>query len=182
MGENIKEPVYDNEEIIEMSENETEGCESSQTSPQTEIIQKKIQMENTFNSGAGWFYWIAGFSLINSAIIFSGSDWNFLVGLGITLIISYVANEIGPLGIVLAIILNIVIAGVYITFGYYAKKKHTWAFLTGMILYSLDGLICLLAQDWLYFGFHIFVLFCIWGGYTSLRKLRKLGAEMIPMA
>ena len=39
-------------------------------------------------SGARWFYWIAGLSLINSIAAVSGSNWSFLAGLGITQLIS----------------------------------------------------------------------------------------------
>src|SRR5216117_2936789 len=35
-------------------------------------------------SGASWFYWIAGLSLINSIVAFTGGQWAFLFGLGIT--------------------------------------------------------------------------------------------------
>ena len=35
-------------------------------------------------SGASWFYWIAGLSLINSIAAVSGGSWRFILGLGIT--------------------------------------------------------------------------------------------------
>jgi hypothetical protein len=41
-----------------------------------------------------------------------------------------------------------------------------------MVLYGLDGLLFLIVQDWLSFGFHVFALFCIFGGYRSLKNLR----------
>ena len=43
--------------------------------------------EALLKSGASWFYWIAGLSLINSFIALSGSDYGFILGLGITRII-----------------------------------------------------------------------------------------------
>jgi hypothetical protein len=59
-------------------------------------------------------------------------------------------------------------------FGVFANKLHTWAFLVGMILYALDGLIFLLVGDWLSVGFHVFALFCIFGGFSATRRLKAL--------
>jgi len=45
-------------------------------------------------SGARWFWWIAGLSLINTVLIHTGSDLSFVVGLGITLMADIIfANE-----------------------------------------------------------------------------------------
>jgi hypothetical protein len=46
-----------------------------------------------------------------------------------------------------------------------------------MLLYFVDGLIFLLVQDWLSIGFHAFALFCIFGGYASMKKLAQLEAQ-----
>jgi fatty acid desaturase len=35
-------------------------------------------------SGANWFIWIAGLSLVNSALFAIGSNWAFFLGLGAT--------------------------------------------------------------------------------------------------
>lgn len=50
-------------------------------------IKERLELETRLNSGAGWFYWIAGLSLLNSIIMLSGSDLYFVIGLGITQII-----------------------------------------------------------------------------------------------
>ena len=49
-------------------------------------------------SGASWFYWIAGLSLINSISAASGSSWRFIVGLGITQIFDEFGNHMGTGG------------------------------------------------------------------------------------
>src|SRR5437016_14082822 len=41
-------------------------------------------LEKQLKSGGSWFYWIAGLSLINSAIALSGSGMRFILGLGVT--------------------------------------------------------------------------------------------------
>jgi hypothetical protein len=48
-----------------------------------------------------------------------------------------------------------------------------------MACYVADALIFLLVQDWLSIGFHLFALFFIFGGYTSLKKLKDLEAATL---
>lgn len=123
-------------------------------------------------SGASWFYWVAGLSLINSVVAFTGSDWRFLIGLGITQILDALGAEFGGAGKVIVLLLNLMVAGVFILFGFFANKRHLWAFITGMVLFALDGVIFILAQDWIGVGFHAFVLFCFFRGLQACRELK----------
>lgn len=90
-------------------------------------------------SGARWFYWIAGLSIVNSIIHFSNGTATFVVGLGTTQITDAYSTSHHqlPIGIAIALI----ISGLYVLFGYFALKRQLWAFVTGMVLYLLDGLI-----------------------------------------
>jgi len=139
------------------------------------LIEEKLKIEKQFQSGADWFFWIAGLSLINSVILLAGSEWGFIIGLGITQIIDaiglLIAEEVGIAGKIIAFIFDIVAAGIFVLFGVFARKRHKWAFVTGMVLYAVDGLIFLLVLDVLSIGFHIFALFCIYGGFKALGKL-----------
>jgi hypothetical protein len=42
--------------------------------------------------GAQWFYWIAGLSLVNALSAAFGSQWGFIIGLGITQVVSAVVQ------------------------------------------------------------------------------------------
>jgi hypothetical protein len=143
-----------------------------------QLIEEKLKIEKQFQSGADWFFWIAGLSIINSVILFSGSEWGFIIGLGITRIIDAIglllAEEIGVAGKILAFIFTVIAAGIFVLFGVFARKRYKWAFVVGMILYALDGLIFLLLGDLLSVGFHIFVLFCIFGGFKACGKLNGM--------
>lgn len=123
-------------------------------------------------SGASWFYWIAALSLINSLAALSGSDWRFIVGLGITQIVDGFGEGIGGGGKIVALILNLIVAGLFVLFGVFANKNHVWAFVTGMVLFALDGLIFVLVQDWLGVGFHVFVLFMLFRGMQAGRAMK----------
>lgn len=122
-------------------------------------------------SGASWFYWIAALSLINSIVAFTGSDWRFIIGLGITQIFDAIGHEIASAGKIVALLLDLIAAGVFVLFGVFANKGHLWAFITGMILFALDGVIFLLAHDWIGVGFHLFVLYCLFRGVQACRRL-----------
>jgi len=136
-----------------------------------------------WRSGANWFYWIAGLSVVNSAIALFQGEWGFVVGLGITQFFQALAQaageQAGGVALVLRLLgmaLALLAALVFVLFGWLANRGHGWAFVAGMVLYLLDGLIFLLVRDWLALGFHVFALFCIFAGYGALRKLREAQA------
>ncbi|MFC1738991.1 hypothetical protein ACFL1G_08090 [Planctomycetota bacterium] len=117
-------------------------------------------------------------SLVNSVILLTGSQWAFIIGLGITQIIDaiglLIAEEIGIAGKIIAGVFDIIAAGIVVLFGVFARKRYKWAFIVGMIVYALDGMIFLLVKDFLSIAFHIFALFCIFGGLKGLRVLEEL--------
>jgi len=129
-------------------------------------------LEGQVKSGASWFYWIAGLSIVNTISAMSGSDWGFILGLGITQVIDVFGRQFDSTGMVIAIALDAVVFGLFITFGIFANKKHLWAFIVGMLLYALDGVIYVLGEGWLSVGFHVFALFYIFKGFQAARELR----------
>ncbi|HEU5122789.1 MAG TPA: DUF4339 domain-containing protein [Verrucomicrobiae bacterium] len=123
-------------------------------------------------SGASWFYWIAGLSLINSIAALAGQGWRFFFGLGITQILDGVAAEFSSSGKMIALLLDLAVAGAFVLFGVFANKRHLWAFIVGMVLFALDGVLFVIAQDWIGVGFHAFALYCLFRGLQACRQLR----------
>lgn len=164
----------------------TSGTGVPSQEPEATRSQEAEKLLQAMRSGANWFYWIAGLSLLNSVIQMFDSDRSFVVGLGITQIFDAVASagaqDLGAQGgtilRAIAFVLDVCVAGVFVLFGWQAGKRRHWAFLVGMALYFLDALIFLLVQDWLSLGFHAFALFGIWAGFSSLRKLEALEVQM----
>ncbi len=122
--------------------------------------------------GAKWFYWIAGLSMINSMVVIFGGNFHFVVGLGITSVVDAMAKRIGTAGSVLDLIINGFVAGVFVLFGYFACKAQKWAFMVGMGLYLLDGVLLLSARDFLSVGFHAYALYAIHRGYTAAQRVQ----------
>jgi len=138
-------------------------------------------------SGANWFYWIAGLSVVNSVIAVAGGDWYFIIGLGMNHLVNGIISAATPGGysnadaiaIAIGLIFNVLIAGLFALFGYLANKRFKWAFITGMILYTFDGLLFLIVSDFLSIGFHIFALYGMYRGFTGLQKLERLQSEVV---
>jgi hypothetical protein len=128
-------------------------------------------MAAQLKSGSSWFYWIAALSLINSFVAISGNEWRFIIGLGVTQILDAIGAQIGGAGKFVALALDFAVAGVLVFFGVFAGKRHLWAFIVGMVLIGLDGLVFLLGQNWLGVGFHVFVIFFLFRGVQACRAL-----------
>jgi hypothetical protein len=138
---------------------------------------EKKKIEDKIKSKANWFFWIAALSFINSILFLSSGKWNFIVGLGITQLVDVFGLElvraIGNAGYIVAGILSMMAAAIFVFFGIFARKKCNWAFIVGKIVYAFDGLVFLLVQDYLGVGFHIFVLFLTAGGFKANTMLRE---------
>lgn len=143
------------------------------TAAASPISADQTALQNSSRSGAQWFFWIAGLSIINTISAFSGGSFGFVIGLGVTQAINGIAENGETSGKVIALILNLIAVGFFVFFGVFARRRHAWAFLAGMVLYALDGLIFLLVQDWLGVGFHVFALWCIWVGFRANQKLNR---------
>ena len=127
--------------------------------------------------GGDWFFWIAGFSVVNSLLSAFGAQIHFVIGLGTTELIDGLAHA-GGKGFgttnVIALLLDLVAAGFYALFGFFARRGAKWAFLTGMILYLMDALLLLAFKDWLAVAFHAYALFRIFQGFQAAQRFSRL--------
>jgi hypothetical protein len=145
----------------------------------------RAQLEAKMRNGANWFYWIAGLSLVNSAILLSEGDHHFLIGLGITQFVNALAltwakqsPETAVVAKVIAGIFTLFTAAVVSAFGFGTNRRHSWLFITGMILYTFDGLIYILFEDWLSIAFHLFVLTRLFTGFRACRDLNAAETQV----
>jgi len=143
-------------------------------SPSAAALDEMLELDRSVKSGGSWFYWIAGLSLVNSILAFSGNGGGFIVGLSITQVIDAILNGSGGSAKVIALVLDVIVAGVFALFGVFACKRHSWAFFVGMGLYGLDTLLTLLAQYWLGVAFHAWVLFSLFLGVRAAMKANAL--------
>ena len=131
---------------------------------------ERTALENQRRKGGQWFYWIAGLSLINAVLAFTGQGWRFILGLGITQVVQELAEQSGSAGMKAGIV-GLAMIGFFAALGQRAILGNQWAFVLGMVLFGLDGCIFLLARDWIGVGFHGFALAMIAKGYVAARRL-----------
>ena len=91
---------------------------SSETE-QEKIIADNDDLLRRAKSGANWFYWIAGLSLINSIVFLFGGNLSFIAGLGITQMLNAVVDQIsGSEGFsavkIITFAVNAILAGIFI--------------------------------------------------------------------
>ena len=145
------------------------------------------EMEHTdlasrYKSGANWFYWIAGLTIVTSIISFGGGNWRFLISLGTTQVIDGVADafsaELGTAPKVIALVLDLILTGVFVVFGVLANKKFLWAYILGMAVFVFDGVVSLLVQDWIGVIAHVVVVIFMVPGFMAGRKLVEIEQAM----
>lgn len=132
-------------------------------------------------SGGNWFYWIAGLTLVNSVVAHSGSDVSFSVGLVITMVFDYGAQQGVPMA--LAVVVDVLAIAGFVLLGVLSARRSGSAFVTGLVIYGLDAVLLLLAVSNLEMllpaGIHAFLLWRIGLGYRALRRLRALERAVV---
>ncbi len=152
----------------------TSGFGTPAAAPSTAVLEQKLRAEQIVKNGAGWFLAIAGLSIINSVLTMSGANFHFIFGLGITEIVDAVGRQSGTTGSALSLVVNLFIAGVFLLFWNFARRGEKWAFLVGMGLYAVDGLILVPFKDFLGVAFHAYALFRIYNGMKGVPVLEEL--------
>jgi hypothetical protein len=148
----------------------------------TDYEPRKV-IENAVR-GCGWFRLVAVFSLINTVLHLFKADLTFVVGLGATQFIDgviIVASQEMTGGartaiIILGTLVNVSLAGVFLGIWRFSKAGSRVAYVLGMILYLLDGLLFVWLGDWVGIGFHAFFLFMMLGGYHFASQRRTAEA------
>jgi hypothetical protein len=143
-------------------------------------VEQKLRAERVVKAGANWLITVAVLSLINSVLAMSGSGFHFIFGLGIAELVDGLAHQAGQSGVALDLIINGFVAGVFVVFWNFARKGQQWAFVVGMGLYALDGLVMLYFKDILAVAFHGYGLYRIYSGMTGISALRSAEASMLP--
>ncbi len=160
------------------------GTSPAPAEDQKQRIQAaRLALTARARSGANWFLWIAGLSIINSVLMRTGSHTQFIVGLGT----NQVADGVGQMmakqgnaaaGAVFSAIVSVFMVAIFVLFGIFARKGAKWAFYVGMTVYALDALLFVLAKDVLGLGFHALVLYFLYRGLAANGQLEKLKAAL----
>ena len=106
-----------------------------------------------------------------------GGSLHIALGLAITHLVDGYADvfydSFGITAIICGVIINILIAGIFIYLGIMANKHKKWSFIIGMILYGIDATILILYKNFYGLAFHLFALNFIFGGLKALSKYNE---------
>ena len=137
-------------------------------------------------NGAKWFYWIAGFSIVNTLIMLVSGGLFFVVGLAVTCLADDIARECAQQFPDAAVLIKVVAFGfsaamslLFCGFGWLALKRYQPLFVLGMLLYLLDGLLFLLLGQMMAAAFHAYALYCMWSGFQAYRQLAVLERQLM---
>jgi hypothetical protein len=144
---------------------------------QIEEIKRRLETDRQYRGGISWFFWIAALSVINTVMYLMGSDTSFLMGLGVTQFIDVIAIQLrADLGsgseiiTVVAIVLDLLLAGIFVIFGILGRKKMLWAVVVGMVLYLLDGIFIFVLQV---YSSGSFTFWPWWGSQLRWRRTKS---------
>jgi hypothetical protein len=163
-----------------MSSTGTALAPTPQPSPSQALVEQRLRLQGRVRSGAGWLFAVAGFSVINSTLVFFNANLHFIVGLGITQIADGVGKRAG--GAIAGFVVSLFMAGLFGLFGKFARDEKQWAFLAGMVIYGLDGLIFLAFGQMLDLAFHAFAIYCMFQGLRALGALQKVNSQSMNFA
>lgn len=116
------------------------------------------------NTGANWFYWIAGVTLLNSIAWHSGSAFRFVMGLGVTQVLDGLTSESHLSSVAFGIDALVVLSCAIV--GRYARNSRP-LYIAGIIAYGLDTVIFAVFRDVAGLGFHAFALWNLWRGVRA---------------
>jgi hypothetical protein len=146
---------------------ETQAANDPQAAYRMQVAVAKAGIKR----GANWFDWIAALSVINSVISLANGNWHFVLGLGVTEVIDYLAQRSGSSrGQVIGFVVTLAVAGFFWFMGRFAKQGQRWALILGMFLYTLDGGLLLLGQDWFSVAFHAYALFMLTKTFAAIKQ------------
>jgi hypothetical protein len=148
--------------------------DSSSIATSEQKIRAEIKRENKIKGGTSWFFIIAILSIVNSIVFYTDGSIYFIFGLGITQFIDgffYAFSDyFGNLTMIVSVLLNAGLVGLFIYIGLMARKFKNWAFITGMILYGLDTIVFIMFNDQIGILAHVFAFTSIFMSYRALRE------------
>jgi hypothetical protein len=155
-------------------------------SAEKQEFRQRVLLLKRAKDGINWFYWAAGLSIINTIIFVTGGTPNFFLGLGVVQLVNdytvMVANgtQVAPLMHWVAGAIDLLLAGIFIFFGYRGQRSYRNWIVAGITLYTLDGLIFLAFSVWLGVIVHAFVIYNLVRGLRAMDQLNRMGPPRPP--
>jgi hypothetical protein len=159
---------------------------ATSTNPNVQRLEsaEMQQLRPKIESGANWFYFVAGVSFVNAIAAVLGSTWSFIIGLGLSQMLTdfvrwAVIFDTWSIAIKgMLVLFNLALLAGLAYLGWRARQPNTTLFGIGISLFALDTLLFLISLDWIGVAFHALVLFFMWKGFSAARQFRRLEAAL----
>jgi len=141
--------------------------------PQNETLEraKRAQLEQNARNGSNYFFWIAFFSIFNQIMDQLSSTRRFVFGLGAP---QYVERTLAAPNSTLIWGIIIVLAGIFVLFGIFARRGNIPIYMIGVIFYLVDFALSILAGDLIGAVVHVVFTVLLVLGLIATRKLKDL--------
>jgi hypothetical protein len=130
------------------------------------------QAWSRLQAGANWFLVVAGLTLVNTFLAMFNGRMRFIFGLGICDLFNALVRE-GMMSIGTVYVTDVIIAAAFAFFGLRSRRGLQLWFVSGILLYALDGLLSLYLHWYRHAGFHLIALYCMWQGFRQIKRLRQ---------
>ncbi|HNT54199.1 MAG TPA: hypothetical protein PKG95_05765 [Anaerolineaceae bacterium] len=164
---------------------------------QASTVKTLLSLQSKVKWGMSWFLVIAGVSIINAVIFYTGGSKFFALGLGATQLIEQFVSALvwevnSSMKILVQILgygLEFILISTFIACGILGRNRVRWAVILGMVLYGLDSLLYPIFAGWsnqilLILVVHALPLFGLWKWQKAIKDLvqleKDLGPEMPP--
>jgi len=150
-------------------------------------FRKRMDLVRQAKGGINWFYWVAALSIINTIITLTGGLANFFLGFGLIPLVNALlaraaqgalagGTDLNLVTRLAGAVIDLALGGVFLLFGYLGQRSHRNWILVGIALYTFDGFIFLLYQDWLGVLFHAYVIYSLIRGLRAMDALSRMGS------
>lgn len=139
--------------------------------PQNETLErtKRTQLEQNARNGSNYFFWIAFFSIFNQIMDQLSSTRRFVFGLGAP---QYIERALAAPNPALIWGIIIVLAGIFVFFGIFARRGNIAVYFIGIIFYLVDLALSILAGDLVGAVVHVVFAVLLVLGLIATRKLK----------
>jgi hypothetical protein len=142
--------------------------------PSNEPLIRQIQ------SGGSWLFWIAGLSLVNLVLGFTGNPLRFAVGLTFTELVLGVGMAFAPIGTIVASCMNVALLGAFGGMGWFARKGALWALIIGVAVMAADSLltvVLLQGEGVLSIVIHVVAIYFLVNAIIATNKMNRRRAK-----
>ncbi|HEX2853767.1 MAG TPA: hypothetical protein VHO24_11055 [Opitutaceae bacterium] len=105
------------------------------------LVPTNAKLLRQVGTAATWLWVMAGASAINLLLLYVKSPIGIVAGLYLTSLIFAIGHELGAILLGVALIVDALGLGFFILLGFQMKKWRSWAFITGIGLVGIDGVL-----------------------------------------